>query len=461
MALTKVSYSMINGAVVNVRDFGAVGNGTTDDTAAIQAAIDSITNGVIFFPIGQYKITNTINIDGSGETSINFLGVGLASEIVYGGTTPNIPMFYYYGPSQGSFVKVENLYFRNAFRTSDTAQNGIIAWRFGLKDPAALSGAGGIGNVTFYKNQILYCDTGLEIWAESDQFTIEENVFFVWNDYAVFAGTNPLSLSGTGSASFRVHKNQMQGGQTGSWAIKHRGANFTAMSNVIQNVTEGAGIWLSDVDTGFTISNNYSESTGSSSFIFLDGAYSGTIENNQIGGYPSSNIIDIGPTSRDVNIGQNFYPTSGGFPATLIRINAAATGINILGKQNQTIVGGGGVTGPTNFNISGSGDVTAFSSIKSPLITTEQSIVNIAGASNATLFTAVANGCYLVNVSQEQEDYAATAIVTVIGNTATVNVNTLYSTNANLSITATGLAIKANNGIGSTRTIFYGFIRIA
>ena len=59
---------MIDGAVVNVRDFGAVGDGTTDDTAAIQAAVDSITNGVIFFPIGQYKITTTINIDGSGAT---------------------------------------------------------------------------------------------------------------------------------------------------------------------------------------------------------------------------------------------------------------------------------------------------------------------------------------------------------------------------------------------------------
>jgi hypothetical protein len=441
--------------------FGAVGDGTTDDTAAIQAAVDSITNGVIFFPIGQYKITTTINIDGSGETSLNFLGVGLASEIVYGGTTPNIPMFYYYGPSQGSFVKVESLYFRNAFRTSDTAQNGIIAWRFGLKDAAATSGAGGIGNVTFYKNQIVYCDTGLEIWAESDQFTIEENVFFVWNAYAVFAGTNPLSVSGTGSASFRVHKNQMQGGQAGSWAIKHRGATFTAMSNVIQNATQGAGIWLSDVDTAFTISNNYSESSGSSSFIFLDGAYSGTIENNQIGGYPGSYIIDIGAASHDINIGQNFYATSGGYPAALIRINAAVTGVNILGKQYQTVVGGGGVTGPTNFNVSGSGEVTALTSIKAPLISSNVSAVNVTGGGSSTLFTAESYACYLVNISQGAEDFTATAIVSTVGDSAAVVVTSLYQTNPNLAITATGLAVKAYNNAGSTRTVFYGYIRIA
>lgn len=38
MSLTKVTYSMISGTPVNVLDFGAVGDGVTDDAAAIQAA---------------------------------------------------------------------------------------------------------------------------------------------------------------------------------------------------------------------------------------------------------------------------------------------------------------------------------------------------------------------------------------------------------------------------------------
>jgi polygalacturonase len=39
---------------VSVKDFGAVGDGTTDDTAAIQAAIDSLsaTGGIVFIPKG-------------------------------------------------------------------------------------------------------------------------------------------------------------------------------------------------------------------------------------------------------------------------------------------------------------------------------------------------------------------------------------------------------------------------
>jgi len=65
MSLTKVSYSMIEAAPVNVADFGAVGDGVTDDTAAIQAAIDSIpinTFGEIVFAPGKgYLVTTTIS----------------------------------------------------------------------------------------------------------------------------------------------------------------------------------------------------------------------------------------------------------------------------------------------------------------------------------------------------------------------------------------------------------------
>ena len=42
--------------VVSVKDFGAVGDGVADDTAAIQAAIDACAGRRLFFPAGTYKL---------------------------------------------------------------------------------------------------------------------------------------------------------------------------------------------------------------------------------------------------------------------------------------------------------------------------------------------------------------------------------------------------------------------
>ena len=58
---------------VDVRDFGAVGDGTADDTAAIQSAVNSLTNGgLVVVPAGVFKLSSTLEV----KNKVRLIGAG-------------------------------------------------------------------------------------------------------------------------------------------------------------------------------------------------------------------------------------------------------------------------------------------------------------------------------------------------------------------------------------------------
>lgn len=71
--------------VLNVKDFGAKGDGTTDDTAAIQAAIDyAVAAGrrSVYFPAGTYIVTSPLHAQ--VETGTTTVGGSTKSRYTYG-----------------------------------------------------------------------------------------------------------------------------------------------------------------------------------------------------------------------------------------------------------------------------------------------------------------------------------------------------------------------------------------
>jgi hypothetical protein len=109
--------------IKNVKDFGAVGDNSTDDTAAIQAAVNyaggpysSASRGTIFFPTGIYRISAPITFElASGVRYIRFLGAPGAK--LLGGfgdamlkRSPNTPV--------ATVCSVENLQLENNHPTS-------------------------------------------------------------------------------------------------------------------------------------------------------------------------------------------------------------------------------------------------------------------------------------------------------------------------------------------------------
>lgn len=70
MALTKVTYSMISGAFVNVLDYGADPTGAINSQPACQAAIDACRaagGGTVYFPQGIYNLTPVASPDSMGN----------------------------------------------------------------------------------------------------------------------------------------------------------------------------------------------------------------------------------------------------------------------------------------------------------------------------------------------------------------------------------------------------------
>lgn len=140
--------SVSNRTTVSVKDFGALGDGTTDDTAAFLAAmayINTNTNSAtLFVPAGKYPINSTLYLTNAGS---GIIGETASQNMVYGAgttiyfTSNNTPIIVVttgqnrienlklmYSTAQGvgnsgstalqlmsSGIKVHNLVFRNVY----------------------------------------------------------------------------------------------------------------------------------------------------------------------------------------------------------------------------------------------------------------------------------------------------------------------------------------------------------
>ena len=108
---------------VSVKDFGAVGDGGTDDTAAIQAALAARNH--VRFPAGQYKISGTLSLK-SGNV---LLGAGYSNTRIFRDTT--VTPFDFFDGITVSGVKVSGIHFDNVAKLPVTvADNRKCALRF-------------------------------------------------------------------------------------------------------------------------------------------------------------------------------------------------------------------------------------------------------------------------------------------------------------------------------------------
>ena len=105
---------------INVKwtEFGAVGNGVADDTAAIQAAIDSITAGTIMIPAGRYLLTSSLDVE---NKQISIVGEGVNATILETSGTNNLIVFSKDWSSENGVCSIRDIALVTADIDSQTA----------------------------------------------------------------------------------------------------------------------------------------------------------------------------------------------------------------------------------------------------------------------------------------------------------------------------------------------------
>jgi len=217
---------MIQGASVNVLDFGADPTGTTDSTAAIQAAIDSLTAGIVNIPVGTYKTVATINM----KNGVSLIGFGSYATIIQNITTAPIITV-----NTGTDVRSAQLIGMKLLG-GGTNTSGVYAVKWGNQDAMVdcwitncINGLSIVGCYNFYMNlcRIDY-NLGHGVIATTDTYSAQINATIITNN----------ALDG-------VQINTPGGGQ---FLIEN--CDFEANGNHQVNIVDGRGI---------NIINNYFE----------------------------------------------------------------------------------------------------------------------------------------------------------------------------------------------------------
>ena len=180
---------------LNVKDFGAVGDNSTDDTDAFQNALDSakVNGNRVIVPTGNYKITSTLTIEDGitliGESlgstplqtpyngsAIRYTGSGFAIKII--GHTSGVRDMQIYDASQGANNASGIQVLADAEGVESVRLFNVLIIYFigGTGLELSSINAGGIAYFTSYNTRIRHAKTGIHIAEDATSFT-NSNVF--------------------------------------------------------------------------------------------------------------------------------------------------------------------------------------------------------------------------------------------------------------------------------------------
>jgi parallel beta-helix repeat protein len=377
---------------VSVKDFGAVGDGVTDDTAAIQACLNSFTQstggGTVYFPAGTYIISASLIVDVNGMTLIGTKGsTWIKRKNGVAGDTMNLLQTGF----QGRYTPGATIYdFTMIGMGFDgNKANNTVGTNDNFDEGVSLLYASRCSIADCYVKNVLRIGIALSTGANDSIVTgcvvegcIEGGIYAETSTNVKFIGNTAKSNSSIphiGNISFSnvtsgvISGNTVSSGQDGIY-IRNASTDIAVTGNTITGQAT-YGIWIYDESQGVTpatptrinvvgnsisgcsnypiyclfanninISNNTIDCAGTSTGVFFNNNLNINILNNNIQNISTiaspvtTGTISAGSNSLTIASAANFPNAANG---SYIYLNGAGVAGGLLLAQ---IVSGGGTT---------------------------------------------------------------------------------------------------------------------
>jgi len=428
---------------VSVTDFGAIGDGTTDNTTAFQNAIAACgTSGAaLFVPAGQYYLTNSLTTPDAVSTGNGFImyGEGLNSQLIFNTTNDCVKVTTTGTAFQNYNVQIKDLAF-----TNKTSTPRSFIWNNKPVD-SYISGC-------FFSNATV--SVGCIINDNAYGLTIEKCIFF--------------RITGTG-----VFLAQAADLSTYSYVNSIINCDFSTVTNAIQ--VEGCDCLLiqdtvmQECSTAFQSSP---QNNGTTAFnITFESCWfeRNTVNDIVLGSsssYWSEASIRNCQFSGVVNPGGGYYPCTlvlGVKSKVTIEGTPAGNNVTVSGSDDAAAV----LIRATNFNQSGTFAWTSIDPygniIANTFTSASGTYANPASGSTVTLTTLpnVNVGVWLVTAACAAANatlYNAVSLITTQNTTSTA---TAIKTAADVAISVSGLNVQGTQTTGGPFGIQWAITRIA
>jgi glucan 1,3-beta-glucosidase len=135
-------------AFLSAKDNGAKGDGSTDDTAAIQALINKVaanpTNQIVYFDHGAYVVSSTIKVPKGVRITGEIWPIILASGAAFSDVSNPTPVFQVGAPGDTGNVEISDIIFE-----TKGPLPGAVMVEWNIADPDGQQGQAGMWDVHF------------------------------------------------------------------------------------------------------------------------------------------------------------------------------------------------------------------------------------------------------------------------------------------------------------------------